>query len=213
MAFSSRSGSTFISREIVRRYDCSPMEESLNPIRVQRVGLPETRGWFAFKAGVPGLIVAEESGFFSAYLQQTYFLILYRRDVIAQAISLWKAKQSQEWHSNYAKTSNEPVYNAVKITQSVRNIVEAMEVMEDVLAQTRRPTRRIFYEDSVSDFSTVERSLDDFGVPKRAAWASVREVSPVRDRINAEWAARFRGEAGTAVTKLMERYQALLARG
>lgn len=108
--FTSRSGSSYLARELAIRYDIGRMEECLNPHLVR--GIPAAKvvasfagRWFSLKLGIPGIISAELLGVMDRYLQQTSFILLRRRDIIAQAVSLVKANQTAQWHSTKASTA------------------------------------------------------------------------------------------------------------
>lgn len=45
------------------------------------------------------MIAAELCGFFDAYLRETSFIPLLRRDIVAQAVSCVKAKRTGQYHS------------------------------------------------------------------------------------------------------------------
>jgi len=206
MAFSSRSGSTFISREIETRFEVSRMREAFNPTRLNTEGLVLRPGWFAFKAGVHGFIVAEKLGFFDAYLPQTHFLLLFRRDVVAQAVSAVKAKQQGVWHSTAKKDPKPAEYDPEKIGSTIQNIVESMFTLRAMLNRAQRPFVKIFYEDCVADFSAVDAACESFGVPRRMSATKPKPVEKVGDDVNEEWIARYKAEMTPEMADVLRRY-------
>lgn len=210
MAFSSRSGSTFICREIERRYRVGRVREAFNPNRLNTEGLNLRGGWFAFKAGVHGFIVAEKLGFFDAYLSQTHFLLLYRRDVVAQAVSAVKAKQQGVWHSIAKQAPNVVEYDGGKIGQTVKAIVESMEVLRELIQRTGRPCSVIHYEDCLEDFGTVEAACDRYGAPRHAEPAMVEQVEKLGDEVNEDWVRRFNLDMDSPMRTLIAGYRARL---
>src|SRR5438067_9340608 len=88
--FASRSGSTFLCRELEQIYEIGELGESLNPpqLRARALRIEEEypssalrytirhlmeNGWFGFKAGNQAIVIAEKIGFVSEYLQKTSF--------------------------------------------------------------------------------------------------------------------------------------------
>lgn len=100
--FASRSGSTFLAREIESRYHIGEIGETFNPPQLKahatRAGLAspaqayrytvqklgEDR-WFGVKAGVMATMLAERAGFVEAYMPKMRVITLFRRDLVAQA--------------------------------------------------------------------------------------------------------------------------------
>lgn len=200
--FSSRSGSTYLARELECAFDIGRLRESLNPNRVANQGAARVvagrrDAWFSFKAGGTSVIAAELCGFFDAYLASTSFLLLVRRDIVAQAVSRVKAKQTMQWHSTQ-NAKIEPVYDGAKIAQSVLIIADGVERLRSYAEASGRPSRRVVYEDfRHGDFSAVMEACDDLGVPRLGPESRIRPqpVERIGDAINAAWAARFVEEA------------------
>lgn len=211
MAFSSRSGSTFISREIENRFQVSRMRETFTPSRLNVDGLNIPRGWFAFKSGVRGFVVAEKLKFFENYLDKTHFLFLYRRDIVAQAVSVVKAKQQGIWHSTDTRTPKPAEYDPEMLSKTIRIITDAMQTLRAFLLRTERPFAPIFYEDCISDFSAVEVACDKFGIPRRGGVKSIsKPVSKVGNSLNQEWISTYKANVPAEVQPIIARYQRLM---
>jgi LPS sulfotransferase NodH len=211
--FTARSGSTFLTRELEYVYDIGKMGETLNPDQMkgktaQQITRKRKNQWFSFKAGVPGVISGELSGFFEAYMDKTSFLRLVRKDIVGQAISFAKASQTGQWHANNPAAKN-PVYDPKKIAKSVNATAAAVEQLQAYAAQTGRPCRLVVYEDfEQGDFSRVLAACDSLGVPRRPPDQSVthRSVEKMSDDTNEEWRARFNDDMKRATRDTIQRY-------
>lgn len=207
LVFASRSGSTFVTSEIIARYDVGEMREAFTPGVFNRLGLPKPGAdWFAFKAGVPGLVVAEALGF--PYWDRTKVIRLLRRDLVAQAVSAAKAKQSGLYHSVIHGPPKRMVYDAELIARITGQIVRSVDTLTTFAA--RFPSGTVFYEDAVADAGVIERVCDGFGVPRRSGGPAPR-VERMADQVSADWIARFRIEMPPAAGALEDRYRRSLS--
>ena len=218
LLFTPRCGSTFLARELVRRFDIGKVGESFNPPRLTgrtAAEVIEARkgAWFATKLQTQGLICAELTGAIDRYLGQMTFIFLLRRDVIAQAISLSKAKQQQRFHSTGAPRKADVAYNPTQIGNNVRAIVHATRNFDVMIGMTGRPAHRFHYEDSADgNLGRLETVCDELGIPRAETQVgrNFAELAPIRDSLNVEWGERFRAEAPDNVKAALEAYQALL---
>lgn len=215
--FTARSGSTYLCRELESLFDVGRMGETLNPAQMKGRAAADVvkkrKGrWFAFKAGLQGVIAAELHGFFDVYLDRTAFILLARRDIVAQAVSLEKAAQTQQWHDVNAPQAA-AVYDGVKIAGAVRVIADRLGQLRSYAQESGRPWRTLIYEDySGGDFTAALAACEALGVPRREAGSKikVRPVERVGDATNEAWAEQFRLEMDEATRDLIEAYQAAL---
>ncbi|MDQ2861279.1 MAG: Stf0 family sulfotransferase [Pseudomonadota bacterium] len=211
----SRTGSTYLTRELETAFDISRMRESLNPAQMKGRAAAEIvaqrRGaWFAFKADWTSVIAAELSGFFDAYFSVTSFILLARRDIVAQAVSCVKAKQTGQWHSNQKSTAA-AVYDGADIARYISLIAGGVDILRLYAERSGRPWRSAVYEDfAQGDFTLVMAACDSLGVPRRRAGSHIRPmpVERIGDATNEAWAARFREDAGPPIRDRIERYVA-----
>lgn len=215
LLYTSRTGSTYLAREMETAFDIGRMRESLSPPRLAgrdaaQVVAGRQGAWFSFKADGPSVIAAELSGFFNAYLPVTSFVLLLRRDIVAQAVSGVKAKQTGRWHSNQ-KSRSEPTYDAEKIARYITTVLTGINKLRCYAERSRRPWRSAVYEDfAEGDFGLVMAACDALGVPRRAAGAQIRPmpVERIGDATNEAWAAQFREEMDASTREVIERYLA-----
>jgi LPS sulfotransferase NodH len=212
-----RVGSTYLSRELELLYDIGRMGETLNPILVKSNASAQNvakrqNGWFAFKGSQKGVIAAELFGFFDAYRSKTAFVLLARRDIVAQAVSMRKAAQTGQWHSHVEK-QKDPVYEAEELASSIESTIDRVNRLRLYLQQNGRPWLMLLYEDfSNGDFTRPMAACDAFGVPRRKAGAeiSARPIERASDATNEAWIQRFNAEMSPRTRDMIAEYQAAL---
>jgi LPS sulfotransferase NodH len=213
--FTARSGSTFLTRELEIAYDIGHVGESLNPPKLQK--RPAQRivdklgsSWFAFKAGLPGVISAESCGLLDAYRSRTSFIRLVRRDILAQAVSTAKAVQTRAWHARNAPV-REPEYDGALISKSINRIARGVEQLRQYAQSTGRPCLTLVYEDFADGDLTAALAVGDaLGLPRRLSPADFapRPVERVGDAVNEAWISRFAEDMTPAVRNRVKHYVA-----
>jgi LPS sulfotransferase NodH len=215
--FTSRSGSTYLARELESIFAIGQMGEWLNPPRIRgktadQIVVEREGGWFSLKAGGSGVIAAELCGFFDAYMDRAVFIRLVRRDIVAQAISREKALQTAQFHSTQQPRC-EALYDGRAIARSIRLIADGVERIALYLTRVDRPWRTLAYEDfSCGDFSPAIAACDALGAPRRIGErvGPYRPVHRIGDASNLEWAARFREEVDPPTSARIQGYLAAL---
>ncbi|MES2634410.1 MAG: Stf0 family sulfotransferase [Pseudomonadota bacterium] len=95
------------------------------------------------------------------------FVLLTRRDKIAQAVSLHKARETQIWASidykflepDDPRLSIKPVFSAQKIARCLADLIVQEESWRAVLDNFKLPYVVLVYEDLVADFAGESRKL------------------------------------------------------
>ncbi len=213
LLFTSRAGSTCLARELECAFDIGRLRESLRPHRL--IGPAAARDiesrngkWLSFKGGGYSLIAAELCGFFDAYLPVTSFLLLSRRDIVAQAVSILKAKQTGRYHFSQLPKGS-PTYDGKKIAEYLVLIADGVEMLRTYARRSGRPCRLLVYEDfAEGDFTSAIKDCEGLGTPRRGPDRALRPARVIRigDAVNLEWAARFRAEMDVASGRLIDRY-------
>ena len=215
--FTSRAGSTYLARELAKRFRIGRMKESFNPHRLEGIASANivrsyANGWFGFKLGVPGIVSAELSGTIEQYIKSTYFIMLLRKDIVAQAVSLVKANQTEQWHSIHPP-KREPYYDPVQLASSVRTIAKAVGTLRTYLDRTERPWRKLIYEDfEHGDFSTAEAICEEFRIPRLAAGQGPKfsTLHRTADEVNEAWIDRFSKDIDDETSRFIESYCEIL---
>ena len=220
--FTSRSGSTFLAEEIGRRYAIGKIRESFNLPIVKEGGDTPAEGmrtlvdrfregpWFGAKAGRPGLVIAERCGFFDEYLGRTSFILLLRRDLVAQSVSMVKAKITSRFHFAQAEKSvaRSGDYSYDRIAQGINIYSRGVGRIVAFARATGRPVRTLAYEDFANgDFRAVEAICGEFGIPQRVEGSPYdgRQIEKIGDSINEEWCSRFRKDMDKKTRRQLDR--------
>lgn len=229
IAFTSRTGSSHLCRTIETRYQVDNMGETMNPHRLATVQkrrdlgtLAEAAefvinrnspaGWFAFKGGPKALVAAEKMGLMDANKEQTHFAFLQRRNILAQALSVFKAKKSGQYHSIQEITNvvSEDDYDYDGIAQHVNVVMKANKRLLSYFEASKFPHSYLEYERfEAGDWSHVETLLDNMGMPRRTDPEEARPPLEKLDRSISEiWEERFRKEIKAPEQAVLDSYQA-----
>ena len=119
-----------------------------------------------------------------------------RRDKVAQAVSLWKAIQTQQWRDEADEQLQQPAeydYRAIKYLVGALHRWDAK--WEDWFHATGRKPIRVIYEDFVdARAATVGRVLDELGVDPPEPDRDRRPMRRQADQLSSTWVARFRDD-------------------
>lgn len=154
---------------------------------------------FGFKGGFTQLIAATQLGFFPAALPRAKIIILKRRDTLAQAVSLYKARTSGRFHSVQpeGRAVRLDDYDGDAIARHLKHIERNYRWFEALFARLGKPAPIVYYEDICARprrfVATMLRRLD---LPPVAGFEPDVDLTILRDDINAAWAERFREERG-----------------
>jgi LPS sulfotransferase NodH len=173
-------------------------------------------GWFAFKAGATTMILGERLGFVPSYFPRMRFVVLYRRDLVAQAVSAAKANFTGRFHSTQAeeREATQADYDRATILKKMATMLKAMLAHDARARAGGRPWRKLFYEDFAhGDFACVEAACDALGLPRRPQieTGEHRTVTKIGDDVNEAWCRRFQAERDARADRILERYDQLIS--
>jgi trehalose 2-sulfotransferase len=128
----------------------------------------------------------------------THFVWVRRHDALRQAISLWRAMQTQSWRSEDDRGEKHAAeYSAAALRHLVSMLTEHDAAWERYLAGVDVPVLELSYDEIAADLpDTLERTLSHLGVPRPPDWPP--ELPPMRRQANAvsdAWYEAFAGEA------------------
>lgn len=212
MLVSARSGSTYAGQLLSRTGHFVRIADSLNPEQLSAVrakqGLADdgdalrwmianrgTRTAFGTKCGEPGLISAWHIGVLDAVLGRARLIILERRDMVAQAVSLFRARLSGRYHSPQKERRAVTLedYDRETIATDLQIIEQVNRNLAEFARLSKRPCLRFVYEDICADpTGFVRAACDHLELPVSADIDSDVRVEILRDDINAAWVERFR---------------------
>lgn len=101
----------------------------------------------------------------AAQFPDAAWLYLRRRDVVAQAISYWRAKATGRWHGTLTDTASEPAiaYDFAAIDGCARELVEHDRQWENFFASAGIVPQTVWYEDVLHDWAAIARFMARFG--------------------------------------------------
>jgi LPS sulfotransferase NodH len=154
-------------------------------------------------ARLPGLDGLSFNERLDAVFPHLKIIFMRRRDKVAQAVSLWKAIQTQQW-----RTESESDAEAVDIDEGpgVDYDYRAIEYLlnqlhlwdarwEEWFHATGREPIRVFYDEfTVSRAATIGRVLDALGIDPPAPQGKKPMQRQADDR-SRDWVARFRSDS------------------
>lgn len=136
-------------------------------------------------------------GRLSGYFAQTKWLLMNRRDIVAQAVSLSKAWQTRQFSSKHESTVSSPSYKYESIARAGQMLAEEKASWEWFFARCRISPLRLFHEDVIEDENReVGRVFRFFGLESQKS-VSLDRISYQKqgDTQNVEWISRFNRES------------------
>jgi trehalose 2-sulfotransferase len=130
-------------------------------------------------------------------------IFIRRRDKVAQAVSLWKAIQSQQWRTESGSDAEDfDVDVATEVQYDYRAIEHLRKELhrwdanwEDWFHATGREPIRVFYDEfTVSRAATIGRVLDALGIDPPAPEGK-KPMKRQADDLSSDWVARFRADS------------------
>jgi LPS sulfotransferase NodH len=213
--FASRAGSSYAGRLLANTPWFGQVGENFAPDQLfaiaARRGLPDLHAaaqWmirrrgsdraFGYKAGFSVLASAAQLGFLGDTLERTRFVMLRRRDRIAQAVSLAKAEMSGRFHSNQdgAEALTAEDYDGEAILHCLHRIERAEHELADFAERVKGVAAPVvYYEDICADpAGFVGATLEMLDLPMPGDFDASVDLEILRDEVSEAWAARFRKE-------------------
>ncbi|WP_152360110.1 Stf0 family sulfotransferase [Microlunatus speluncae] len=219
MLFTSRSGTTFFVDILNRSGVFGGIREHLNGYR-QRTGakkyksasmadyLTETvrrysspAGVFGFKGTAEALLPLAQVGELPENARQWSWITVRRDDIVAQAVSLFRAKATGVWHS-VGKLSGKPPmppYDFVGIEKQIELIQRKQGHIERFIAHHDLTPLRLVYEDFKDDptdaLKAVFHHVDLIPPANLAELVAEGEFTIMADDQSQHYADRFRAES------------------
>jgi LPS sulfotransferase NodH len=167
-------------------FGCKLMWRNLEDLRLLAGGLPEYAG-----LGVHELL--------ERLFRSPRYVLVTRRDKVRQAISLWRALQTQTWrkeHAGAAQGDPELVFSYEAVDHLVRRLQADEAAWEEHLAAHAEQTVTVGYElDLERDReATVERVLRHLDVAVPAGWTADAALHRQADELTERWVGEFARE-------------------
>jgi trehalose 2-sulfotransferase len=126
------------------------------------------------------------------------FVWVRRHDSVRQAVSLWRAMQTQSWRAENAPAAGEPQYSYAALRHLVTLLSAHDAAWERFFATARGAVLTLTYEELAADpGAALRRTLDHIGVPAppdaRAALPSMQRQA---DERSDAWAGAYARDSG-----------------
>jgi LPS sulfotransferase NodH len=156
-----------------------------------------TEDFVARARQLPGLSDADLDAVLRGLLDDPELVLVTRRDKAAQAVSLWRAVQTQSWRSGEPPNGDSVVYDFAAIDHLVSQLESDERAWSQWFARTgRRPIHVTYDRLDSAPGHTVEVVLHALGLPDSAV--AVPRLARQRDDLSAAWIERYRQERGRA---------------
>jgi LPS sulfotransferase NodH len=213
--FTPRSGSSWLTKIVSATKRLGNLEEYINPDFIPDVArqmqatnqatlLAMLKRWAKTENGVFSMEVRAvdihlfgEAEYFDAFGPGTVTFFLWRDNIVAQGISLYRAVTTNRYHSTDAAAAP-PQYNAEPIAEWMRHIVEIENENLTLLQRHGLHARFLRYEDIVRDRATTLAMLADAVrvdlTAEQFAAGAEQELHKIGDDWNRRAEQRFRRE-------------------
>jgi LPS sulfotransferase NodH len=146
--------------------------------------------------GLPGLSGADLETALRTLLNEPRLIFVTRRDKVAQAVSLWKALQTQSWRAADAADHSDPRYQYAGIDYLVSQLRSDERAWAEWFASAGLDLLEVSYEEiDAAPQDAVARVLDVLELADVSA--PMPTLSRQRDELSAAWIERYRRERGT----------------
>jgi LPS sulfotransferase NodH len=226
VCFTPRSGSSWLTRIVSATKKLGALQEYINPDFVRDVAkemhsthqatmLAMLKRWTATPNGVfsmetraTDIELFGEADFFIAFDSQTVFFYLWRDNIVAQGISLYRAVTTNRFHSSDAPVAA-PSYEPDLIAEWMRHIVQIENENLVMLQRNGRYPRFLRYEDIIRHSKTTLAIIADaVRVDLTTEQSSVSEsdaLTKIADEWNGKAEQNFRAERRDFILDLEER--------
>jgi LPS sulfotransferase NodH len=147
-----------------------------------------------FTAQLPAFRGLELDELLPAVFPRPRYVWVTRRDKVRQAVSLWKAIQTEAWRGDPAPDSHQPQYHEAAIDHLVKMLADHDTHWEAFFARKGIEPLVISYEDDLS--TGVERAVRsvlrhlDLSVPP--GWSAPEHMQRQADERSERWVAQYR---------------------
>jgi trehalose 2-sulfotransferase len=152
-------------------------------------------GIYGLKSFPAQVELIEKSIRWTELLPNLRFVLLKRRDILGQALSVVRAMQTEQWRASMP-ARGPAMYDGARIYEQLQIAARDYARWDIFFARKAVAPAIIVYEDLLADpQSAVDQVADLFGLRGRAHAASERiDLKIQRDAITEEWRERFLAE-------------------
>ena len=172
-----------------------PPYSSLEGVSSYAEHLERAREWGTTPNGVFGAKVMwdhlERLGDLDERFDHPRYVWVRRRDVVRQAVSLWRAMQTQSWRHDSAGAGHPPHYSFAALRHLVERLTEQDERWRVLL--TGAPVLELTYEEVTADLpGAIRRTLAHVGVELPAdSSLTLPTMRRQADELSEDWVAAY----------------------
>jgi LPS sulfotransferase NodH len=124
-----------------------------------------------------------------------------RRDKVRQAVSLWKAIQTEAWRGDANPNEHRPEYHQAALDHLVHMLADHDAHWESFFGRTGIKPLVIEYERDLQDGGeqATRRVLRHLDLSVPPDWASPETMSRQADEVSERWVAQYRERANAAL--------------
>ncbi len=214
LLFASRCGSTWLGQLLGSTGQINTLSEEIKAKRLARYasrhGIEELSecvesvmsahavgGLYGFKGGIGSLVPFVYSGAYDAYKNGLRLILMFRADIVHQAISIQKAKLTGVWHGHRLEQPPVPAdaYDYRAILRAITNIATANARLREFVVRNGHEHMEVTYEELCADqVAQVKAILAFLGRdPERCPPLSAK-ARILRDETNSLWSQRFQAD-------------------
>lgn len=146
---------------------------------------------------LPGLAGADLEQVLRQLLDDPQLVFVTREDKVAQAVSLWRALQTESWRAEDAPKAHAPVYDLTAIDHLVSRLESDEKSWTAWFARAGKAPFAVTYEQlEEAPAETVAAVLHALGLPDGTV--PVPPLARQRDELSEAWIDRYRRERGRA---------------
>jgi LPS sulfotransferase NodH len=146
---------------------------------------------------LPGLDGADLETVLHELLGDPQLIFVTRTDKVAQAVSLWRAVQTQSWRAERNSGEQPAAYDFDGVDHLVSQLKDDERAWREWFQRTAKPTIEVRYERlEAAPGETVATVLRELGLPDGGV--TVPRLSRQRDELNSAWIERYRQERQAA---------------
>ncbi|MEK6218687.1 MAG: Stf0 family sulfotransferase [Psychrobacter sp.] len=212
VCFVNRSGSNFLCDQIEKATGYNLGGEYFNPEPV----LNNSKDWnassldeyvnkliesqsrnegFVCKMGWHQILYLKKVGLYDKYFADAKVILLERKDILEQAVSYYKALQTNQWTSNQNADQKEVVFNGEKIRDLVVSISNHYSIFKAFIAVYDVDSMHLFYEDFCSDKQQFLKSVVDFIGTDFISFVEKSKIEKQYDEVNNRLIEEFKAFA------------------
>jgi LPS sulfotransferase NodH len=157
----------------------------------------------AFAAGLPAFSGLSLDELIPAVFPKPRHIWVTRRDKVRQAVSLWRAIQTEAWRGDAAEAEHEPAYHEAALEHLVKMLADHDTHWESFFRRNGIEPLVITYEDDLADAGperAVRRVLRHLDLSVPPGWHAPKHMKRQADERSERWVAQYR-ERAAAIAK------------